>query len=135
MAALTQTIGGNGMLFVGEDKIFKLELLQIELDSNGTPIAPSASSTPVDMTGWTLLFDVRVKDTSADAILSKTPTVTGTYNASRALNTQRAVVAVSDTEMNLFKQKTYRHSWKRMDDGVETVLSRGNFTPEKATAP
>lgn len=123
--ATTVTIGGNGTLFVGEDKTIKLELLD-------------AADIPVDMSGWTLLFDVRLKDTSPDpAILSKTPTITGTYNVVRASNTQRAVVALTDTEMNLFKQKTppYRHSWKRMDDGSETVLSRGNFAPEKATAP
>ena len=126
--ATTETIGGSGTLFVGEDKIFELELV------NDPDLGDAA--TPIDMTGWALLFDVRLKDTSVDpAILSKTPAVIGVYNATRALNTQRARTSVTDTEMNLFKQKTYRHSWKRMDDGVETVLSRGDFTPEKATAP
>ncbi|CAB4190392.1 hypothetical protein UFOVP1196_55 [uncultured Caudovirales phage] len=33
------------------------------------------------------------------------------------------------------KARTYRHSWKRMDDGSETVLAYGNFVPQKATAP
>lgn len=122
--ATTQTIGGGGSLFVGEDKVLRLELLD------------EAQVNPVDMTGWVLLFDVRLKDTTIDpAILSKTPTITGVYNATRALNTQRAVVALTDTDMNLFRGKTYRHSWKRMDDGSETVLARGDFSPEKATAP
>lgn len=116
------TIGGAGTLFVGEDKVFRLELLD-------------ANNVPVDMSGMVLLFDVRKKDTSPTAILSKTPVVTGVYNVVRATNTQRAEVTVTDTEMNLFKAGTYRHSWKRMTDGSETVLSRGNFTPEKATAP
>ena len=88
------------------------------------------------MSGWTLLFDVRHKDTSSDpAILSKTPSLSGTYNAVRATNTQRATVVLTDTDMNLFRAGTYRHSWKRMNDGSETVLAWGNFTPEKATAP
>ena len=69
------------------------------------------------------------------AILTKVPTITGVYDAVRATNTQRAVVVVTDTEMNLFKAKTYRYSWKRTDDGSETVLARGPFAPEKATAP
>ena len=121
--ATTVTIGGNGALFVGEDKTLRLELLD-------------AASIPVDMTGWVLVFDVRVKDTSVDPpILTKIPTVTGVYNIIRATNTQRAVVVLTDTEMNLFKAKTYRYSWKRMDDGSETVLVRGPFAPEKATAP
>jgi len=133
--ATTQTMGGQGKLFVGEDKIFELELLVAEYDSSGTPVTPSASSVPVDMTGWDILFDVRIKDNSSTAILAKTAVLVGVYNVVRATNTQRARVAVSDTEMNLFKQRIYRQSWKRMDDGVETVLSRGPFTPEKATAP
>lgn len=121
--ALDAPIGGNGSLFVGEDKVFKLELID-------------ADNAPVDMTGWTLLFDVRKKDTSnPPAILSYTPSITGTFNSSRNVNTQRAVVTVTDTDMNLFKAGTYRHSWKRMDDGSETVLAWGDFSPEKATAP
>jgi hypothetical protein len=121
--AVNTDIGGNGTLFVGEDKIFKLELLD-------------AASIPVDMTGFTLLFDIRLKDTSADpAIISKTPTLIGVYNVVRATNTQRAQAVLTDTDMNLFKAKAYRQSWKRMDDGVETVLAYGNFTPQKATAP
>ena len=131
MAASTVTIGGvgSGELFVGEDKIFRFELVD-------DPELVGDAAVPVNMTGWDIRFDVRTKDNAPEPpILSKTATLTGVYNALRSLNTQRAIVTVTDTEMNLFKQKTYRHSWKRMDDGVETVLSRGNFSPEKATAP
>lgn len=121
--ALDATIGGNGTLFVGEDKVFLLETI----DVNGLPI---------DMTSWTLLFDVRKKDNSADpAIVSKMPNIIGVFNVDRSVNTQRALVTVTDTDMNEFKAGTYRHSWKRMDDGSETVLAWGDFTPEKATAP
>lgn len=121
--ALDSTIGGNGTLFVGEDKVLILELID-------------TSDLPVNMAGWTLLFDVRKKDDSKDpTLLAKTPSLTGIFNASRSLNTQRAVVTLTDTEMNLFKEQTYRHSWKRMDDGSETVLAWGDFSPQKATAP
>jgi hypothetical protein len=130
--ATTETIGGDGKLFVGDDMVFELELLVPRTD--GLP--HDATSIVENMTGWVLLFDVRKKDTSPDpAILSKTPTITGVFNAVRSVNTQRAVVVVTDTEMNLFKQQTYRYSWKRMDDGSERVLCRGDFAPEKATAP
>lgn len=125
------TIGGSGTLFVGEDKTLRLELL----DENDLP---------VNMAGWTMLFDVREKDNSSAALLSKVPSVTGAYNAARAANTQRAEVTLTDDDLaaTIFKgsnltagAKTYRHSWKRMDAGNETVLSRGDFSPEKATVP
>lgn len=124
------TIGGSGMLFVGEDKTLRFELAAV--DADGVISATDA----VDMTGWTTVFDVRLKDKSADpAILSLTPTIAGTYNASRALNAQRATVTLTDDHMNLFKAKDYRWSWKRMDAGAETVLAWGTFAPQKATAP
>ncbi len=122
--ALEATIGGSGSLFVGEDKVLRLELID------------ATTLLPVDMTGWALLFDVRKKDSSpSPALVSKTPVLGGTYSAVRASNTQRAIVTLTDTDMNLFKEGTYRHSWKRMDDGSETVLAWGDFTPQKATAP
>ncbi len=121
--ATTVQIGGDGTLFVGEDKTFTLETL-------------NSSGVPVDMLGWTVLFDVRKSDKAPDpAIFSKTATIVGVFNVVRATNTQRAQTTLSDTEMNTVSGRTYRYSWKRMDDGVETVLARGNFVVEKATAP
>lgn len=120
------TIGGGGSLFVGEDKIVRLELF---LKSDAT--------VAVDMTGWAMVFDVRKKDNSSDpAIVSVTSLpLAGTFNASRATNTQRALLTMTDDLMNLFKAATDRYSWKRTDAGSETVLAYGDFAPEKATAP
>ncbi len=116
-------IGGNGTLFIGEDKTLRLELI----DSAGVP---------VDHATWVELFDIRAKDTSpAPAIVSLTPTIIGVYSATRSVNSQRAIVVLTDDHMNLFRQKVYRYSWKRMDDDSETVLAWGDFAPEKATAP
>lgn len=120
--ALLSTIGGGGTLFVGEDKTLRFELID-------------ASSLPVDMTGMTMVFDVRAMDTSSVAIVSKTPSLVGAFSSIRASNTQRAVVSLTDTELNLFKAKTYRWSWKQMDAGLETVFGWGDFKPQKATAP
>jgi len=126
--ATTETIGGSGALFVGEDKIFTQHVL------NGPP--DDDASIPVDITGWNIRFDVRKSDKAPDpAIFSKTATIVGVYNAVRALNTQRAQTSLTDTELNTVTNRTYRFSWKRMDDGVETVLCRGPFVVEKATAP
>ena len=121
--AVEVTIGGNGELFVGEDKIIRLAVL----DKNGAP---------VDIAGRTILLDVRKSDIAADpAIFSKLATIIGVFNASVSLNTQRAEVVFTDTELNTVKGKTYRHSWKQMDDGIETVLVYGDFVMQKATAP
>lgn len=115
-------IGGNGQLFVGEDKVFFLELL-------------SVAGSPVNMAGMDIKFVVRLKDKTPDpAIFDKTALITGVYNADRALNTQRAQVTLSDDELSTVSNKTYRYSWKRMDAGVETVLAYGPFVVEAATA-
>jgi hypothetical protein len=127
--AVETTIGGSGSLFVGEDKILRFECALAE---NGTISATVA----VDMAAWTMRFDVRKKDNSSDpAILALTPTVSGVFNVDRTANTQRAQVTLTDTQLNEFKAKNYRWSWKRMDDGNETVLGWGTFAPQKATAP
>ena len=119
------TIGGSGSLFVGEDKEIRLELF---LKSN-----PAVA---VDFALWSMVFDVRKKDSSADpAILSIVPTKIGVFNSVRATNTQRAIVTLSDDHLNLFRAGNYRWSWKRTDPGSETVLAWGTFAPQKATAP
>lgn len=108
------TIGGEGSgdLFVGEDKTFRL------------------SMPGVNITGWDIVFDVRKTDKSPDpAIFLKTATIVGTFNVD-----QFAIVNLSDDELNTVKATEYRYSWKRMGNGVETVLCRGDFIPEKATA-
>lgn len=121
--AIEVAIGGDGTLFVGEDKVIRLELIDQD-------------DLPVDFSTWAMVFDVRKKDTSADpAIVSVTPYVSGAFNPVRALNAQRAYVPLTDDQLNLFRAKTYRYSWKRMDPGFETVLAYGSFAPQKATAP
>lgn len=118
------TIGGGGTLFVGEDKTLSLELT-----------SKADSTVAVNMSGWTMVFDVRKSDTSQTSILSLTPSVTGSFNALRSSNTQRAMVTISDESTNLFKGATYRYAWKRLDEDSETVLMWGDFVLEKATAP
>jgi hypothetical protein len=123
--AIEQAIGGDNTLFVGEDKEFELEVID-------------QFNVPKDITTWEILFDVRKLDTSTTAIVSKTATIIGAYNADRTLNSQRAFVILSDDDMNLFKgfpAFTYRYSWKRMTTSNETVLAFGDFLPQKATAP
>jgi len=125
--AVESKIGGSGVLFVGEDKTLRFGPLYLASD-------PTVG---VDMTGWTMVFDVRNKDTSADpAIISISPlSLSGVFNVLQSSNQQRATVSLTDDLLNLFKAKQYRWSWKRTDGGSETVLGWGEFAPQKATAP
>lgn len=116
------TIGGDGDVMVGEDKIFRLELLD-------------SSSVPVNMTGWAITFDVRTSDTASQVLITKTAAVSGTYSATRSANTQRASATVTDSDLasSVFEAKTYRYSFKRTDDGSETILAYGPFRVQRAT--
>lgn len=115
-------VGGSGALFIGEDKQFRLEVLD-------------SADVPVDITGWVIVLLVRLREASAEALLTKTATVSGTYSATRTANTQRAIVDVADTELSedTFDPRTYRYSFKRTDDGSETILAYGNFVMQRAT--
>lgn len=115
-------IGGDGELFVGEDKLLRLEII----DSAGLP---------VNIAGWNILWDVRVTEiATTPALLTKTGSVSGTFNASRASNTQRALFQLTNTELDLLSARIYRHSFKRLGSGVNTIVVWGKITPQKATA-
>ena len=118
-------IGGDGELFAGEDKLMRLFPL---LDTNGVP---------VDMSGWTVVFEVRRRDESADpAVITKTCAISGTYDADPDMNEQKAIATLEDTDLPadpFGKSLTFRYSFKRTDAGFETILARGDFKPERAT--
>lgn len=120
--ARTVNYGGDETLFIGEDKILDLEVL------NNADI-------PVNVAGMMFRFVVRLRDNSSDPVLlNELATVVGVYNGIRAVNTQRVRVTLTATMMNAFDARAYRHSWKRMDTGSETVTARGDFYPQRATA-
>lgn len=109
--------GDDNDLFIGEDKIFEHAIV----DENDAP---------VDITGWEIHWVLRKSDGAADpALFDKTASIQGVFNVD-----QRAVVQLTDTEMNTLKAIPYRYSWKRLNDGVETVTGFGYFTPKIVTA-
>lgn len=112
-------IGGDGDLFIGEDKTIRVEVL-------------GASEIPENIAAFAMTFLVRPSDSSGTTTLTKSVTVTGTYNANRNTNTQRAVVTLTDTDMSI-TAGTYRYSLKRTDDGSETIIAWGDFIVEQAT--
>jgi hypothetical protein len=116
MAALV-TMGGDGSLFVGEDKSCRLEVV----DTDGVP---------VDMTGWAVRMFVLSQGNTV--LIDETASITGVYSATRSANTQRAVVTLTDTELSI-ADGTHQHSWKRTDDGSETILAYGPFILQRTT--
>lgn len=82
----------------------------------------------IDVSTWTLswMMKRRLNDPDLSAILTKTPTVTGTHNPDPALSTQRVVVSIADTDTDpLVARVDYRHELKRTDAGSEAVLAYG----------
>lgn len=115
------TIGGGGTLFIGEDKVLRI------------PIVDDAGAAQ-DITGWTIKFVVRKTDKSTTALISKTATIDGVF--SPTANPLRAQITLSDDDLAVTvftKAGTYRHSWKRDEGGVETLLAYGPFEIERAT--
>lgn len=120
-------LGGEGTLFVGEDKVLRLAVL----DEIGVP---------VNFASWVVHFECRHRDDSKDpADLAKVATVVGTYNADPLLNTQRLQVILTDDDTNAMtdgrstEETPHRYAWKRMDDGSETVLRYGDLVLQVST--
>ena len=115
------TIGSSeNNLFLGEDKVLRLHV-------------KNSAGVPVDIAGWAVLFNVRESDKASIDVLVKSAAVQGTYDADPDDNTQRAVVTLTDTETAALSAKLYRYSFKRTDDGSETILAFGPFVPQRAT--
>lgn len=123
--ALEQPFNDTDMWFIGEDKILKYAIYALD------------GVTPENITGWDLRFDVRKKDSSPTAVLTKTSgagiTITGTYDVSPSINTQRVEISIADTDTNDLKPFTYRYSLKRMNDTGEAILAFGNLVLRQAT--
>lgn len=121
---------------IGDDLVLEFEVLQ----DDGAAVS---ASTPVeDVSGWSIAWALKKTDAAADpALIAKDTTsgitITGTYNASRAVNAQRVKVTIaSATDYVLVtKALTYRHALKRMTTGAERVLTRGDAVLLKATTP
>lgn len=144
--ALERTI----TMFVGEDKDLEFEIFDQagRTDEELEEAITAGSATMQDVTSWDFEFLVRLKDKTTGAALidknSGSPVeieVTGTYNATRATNTQRVVVHMFDTDTAsedgssvTLAPKTYRYSLKRSDTGSNTVLAWGDFELLEATA-
>ena len=104
-----------------------------------TNYSSSALTTIVEMTGWTVVLDIRTSDTSPNALLSKTGVISGVFNSTPASNTQVCTFTITDddTDKAIFPadeaNKTYRFSIKRTDAGSEHPLAYGDCTMVRVT--
>jgi hypothetical protein len=99
----------------------------------------SAALTAIqDISGWTIVLDIRKKDSSpTPALLSKTGTVSGTHNSSPGSNTQKCTFTLSDDDLaaTVFTgdEFTGRYSIWRTDAGSEQPLRFGDCTITRTT--
>ena len=90
-----------------------------------------AEDTSIEITGWALSFVLKVSPADADtgAILIKTVgsgiTISGTFSATPSANTQRATVAIADTDTDVAPECRAWWELKRTDAGFETILAYG----------
>lgn len=127
--AETVAIGGNGALYLGEDKTLRLLVMQ------KSAAGVISTTTAEDIAGFAIKFLVR-KGLAGETLIEKDATVVGAYSATLLSNTQRAEVVLTDLETEVLRAKTenhYKHSWKRTDTDVETILAEGDFILEKAS--
>jgi len=111
--------------FVGEDKVFAFTIYQ------KTP-AGVLTTTPQDISGWTLRWDMRRSDNEADpAVLTK---ATGSGIAITSGPNGQGTITIDDTDTDTLAPRLYRHALKRADPGSETVLLYGNAVLGKRTA-
>jgi hypothetical protein len=95
------------------------------------------TDTDENMTGWTLVLDIRKSDRAATALLAETGVESGTYNATPASNTQKFSFTLSDDELaaTIFTgdEWTGRYSIWRTDAGFEQPLRFGDCTITRTT--
>lgn len=119
--AIERNITADDHWFLGEDKSLSFAIYQ------------SDGLTPQNIVGWDLSWRLKTSkvNADADALLTKTTaisggiTISGSYSADPVANTQRAVVAIADTDTDSITPGTKYHELKRTTAGSETVLTFG----------
>lgn len=107
----------KGVWFIGADLTLRF-----------TVFADAEHTTCVNVALFAMSYALRRKNTDADPpLISKstgagTITITGVFNATPSVNTQRVLVSILDTDTDGLEAGAYMHSLKRTDDGFETVM-------------
>lgn len=100
-----------------------------------TVYTSSAQTTIRDVSGYTTSFKVKRKVSDADnaALITASGTVSGTFNASPSVKTQKITVTITDTDTDT-EINPGLASWelKRTDAGSEAVLAYGTIELRRA---
>lgn len=123
--ARRQNLGESADWFTGEAKTLPFEIYS------------SDEATIQDVTGWSCSWTLRRVQGDDEILLTKTTggsgiTITGSYNATPATNTQRISVAVTSGNTTNLQPGLYWHCLRRTDSSSETVLSYGDVTLKRA---
>jgi hypothetical protein len=113
MTTVDQPITEDKEVFVGEDKDLRWS---IKDDAGGAK----------DISGWTFLFQLRLRRSSADLILGKA----GSIEGSPALGIAKVLIA--STDLDDVKPGTYFYGLARTNAGAWDVVAEGEFVLRKA---
>jgi len=111
--------------FVGEDKIFAFTIYQ-------KTAAGVLTSTPQNITGWALRWDMRRTDSEADPVVLTKASGGSGITITDGPNGQGQVL-IDDTDTDTLVPRLYRHALKRTDSGSETLLLWGSASLAKRT--
>lgn len=109
--------------------------LELRLDRDQAftfTVLNEAETTAIDVSGWATSFMVKRNKEDADvaALLTKTDgVISGTFNASPAVNTQIVTVTVADTDVlsTAIAEGLAFYEFERTGAGVETALAEGTI--------
>jgi len=139
----------NGQkVFYDTDNLLKYTIWQQDglSDAELEAAILAGTAVPQDVSGWLFAWTMRKKTNSPAAIIEKVSTlgieITGSYNASPGLNTQRVEVQLNDTDTYdpdgsptvSVKPDSYVYALKRTNDGLEQILVYGKLKLLQAAA-
>ena len=108
--------------FAGEDKTLSYEIF-----------AAGSTTLMENVSGWSLQWTMNQNAANVTKTTSTGITITGVYNSTRAVNTQRVIVTLTDSDTELLTGGRYQISLKRIDAGLEAVLSHGTVDLQVAS--
>lgn len=102
--------------FAGDDRTFRWTVF----DSDDP-----ATQTPVDITGYTIDFELKLNESDTVALIAKVGVLTDPTNGI-------VDVVLSDTETETLAEATYVYALRRSNAGLERLLAFGGFHIRRA---
>lgn len=141
--AYVQDIGftDDDAFYIGDDKV-----LSFRVWSGTAAEIEAGTATPMDVTGQSFAWALKRNADLEEELIQKATggegiTITGAYNADRALNTQRVEVQIDradtyddDTPAVVVRRGRYVHALRRTDTGFSGIVTEGKFKVRSAAA-